>query len=254
MTNAPEVGAMSASAAPLKEISPKGMARIIGGLLLVSIVAGGVAQGFIGGSLIVPGDASATAANITTHQSLYRLAFAVYLIEMSCQIAMTVLFYQLLKPVSRSLALVAATLGVVGCTVKTMSRLFFFAPLLLLGGAHYLAEFGPKQLEATAFLSLRLNSTVETMAMVFFGLFAISKSLLVLRSTFLPRFLGVLGVIGGLGWSLYLYEPLAHRAEAWIVGTGVLGALTEVLWLLIKGVDEERWYVQASAARASIWL
>jgi hypothetical protein len=95
------------------------------------------------------------------------LAFAVYLIEMACQITMTVLFYHLLKPVSKSASILAATFGLVGCTIKTLSRLFFFAPLLVLGGAHYLSVFDPKQLQALAFLFLRVNYTAETNAMVF---------------------------------------------------------------------------------------
>lgn len=182
--------------------SPKTKARLAGALLLLTMVAGGFAQGFIGGSLIVAGDAARTATNILTHEPLYRLGFAVYLIEMACQITMTLLFYDLLKPVSRSAALLAATFGLVGCTIKTLSRLFFFAPLLVLGGAHYLSVFEPSQLQAGAFFLLRLNYMTETIAVVFFGLNAIVQGYLVFRSTFLPRLLGVLSVVGGLGWML----------------------------------------------------
>jgi len=139
----------------------------------------------------------------------------------------------------------AAVFGLVGCTIKTLSRLFFFAPLLVLGGAGYLSVFDPKQLQALAFFSLRVNYTVETIAMVFFGLNTLITGYLVLRSSFLPRALGVVSLAGGLGWLLYLYEPLAHRLEAYIVGLGVLGALATVLWLLVKGVDEARWMEQA---------
>ena len=145
----------------LKETSPKMKARLVGGLLLLTILTGGFAQGFIGGSLIVSGDATATATNILAHEPLYRLAFAIYLIEMACQITMTVLFYDLLKPVSRSASILAATFGLIGCTIKTLSRLFFFAPLLVLGGARYLSVFDPKQLQALAFLFLRVNYTAE---------------------------------------------------------------------------------------------
>ncbi len=235
------------------DMSPQTKARLVGLLLLITMVGGVFAQGFIAGSLIVSGDATATANNILTHEPLYRLAFAIYLIEMACQIAMTVLLYDLLKPVSKTGSALAAAFGLIGCTIKTLARLFFFAPLLILGGAHYLSVFDPTQLQALAFFSLRVNYTVETIAMVFFGLNTLVTGYLVFRSTFLPRALGVVSVVGGLGWLLYLYEPLALRLESWIVGTGVIGALAMVLWLLVKGVNEQRWEEQANAATASIW-
>jgi len=226
------------------EMSPKTLARLIGALLLLTMVGGGFAQGYVAGS-IVSGDAAATAANIVTHQQLYRLGFAVYLVEMACQIAMTVLTYQLLKPAGKTASALALAFGLIGCTIKTMARLFFFAPLLVLGGVHYLSVFDPKQLEALAFFSLRMNYTVETIAMVFFGFNTLLTGYLILRSSFLPRALGVLSVVGGLGWLLYLYEPLADRLESGIVGVGVVGALVMVVWFLVKGVDETRWREQA---------
>ena len=237
----------------LAEMSPKVKARLAGGLLLITMLAGGFAQGFIGGNLIVSSDATTTATNIMAHEPLYRLAFAIYLVEMACQITMTVLFYDLLKPVSKSASLLAATFGLIGCTIKTLSRLFFFAPLLVLGGAHYLSVFDPKQLQALAFLFLRVNYTAETIAMVFFGLNTLVTGYLMFRSTFLPRVLGVLSAVGGLGWLIYLYEPLARRLESYIVGAGVIGALVSVVWLLVYGVNEQRWKEQATAATASIW-
>ncbi len=232
-------------------MSPKTRARLIGTLLLITMVGGGFAQGYVAGS-IVSGDASATAANILAHEALYRLGFAVYLVEMACQIAMTVLSYELLKPASKTASALALAFGLIGCTIKTLARLFFFAPLLVLGGAHYLSVFDPKQLQALAFFSLRVNYTVETIAMVFFGLNTLVTGYLVFRSTFLPRALGVVSVVGGLGWLLYLYEPLAHRLESWIVGAGVIGALVMVLWFLVKGVDEQRWREQAGRTAAPI--
>lgn len=237
----------------LAEMSPTSKARLTGALLLITMIGGAFAQRYIAGGIIVAGDATATATNIVAHESLYRLGFAIYLIEMSCQIAMTVLFYDLLKPVSKSLSLVAATFGLIGCTIKTLSRLFFFAPLLVLGGAHYLGVFDSKQLQAAAFLSLRVNYAAETIAMVFFGLYAFLKGVLVYRSTFLPRVLGVLSVIGGLGWLTYLYEPLALRLQSYIVGFAFLAALASVVWLLVKGVNEQRWAERATAAKLSIW-
>ncbi len=166
---------------------------------------------------------------------------------------MIVLLYELLKPVSRSASFVAATFGLVGCTIKIVSRLFFFAPLLVLGGAPYLSVFDPKQLQALAFFFLRVNYAAETIAVVFFGFEGLVQSYLLLRSTFLPRVLGVLSAVGGLGWLMYLYEPLARRLELYIVGTGVIGAFVVVVWLLVFGVNEQRWREQAAEASASIW-
>jgi hypothetical protein len=220
---------------------------------LITVLAGGFAQGFLAGRLIVSGDATATASNILAHEPLYRLAFAIYLVELACQIAMTVLFYDLLKPVSKSASILAATFGLIGCTIKTLSRLFFFVPLLVLRGGHYLSVFDPKQLQALALLFLRVNYTAETIAMVFFGFYALVKGYLVFRSTFLPRVLGVLSAVGGLGWLIYLYEPLALRLQSYIVGAGVIGSFVSVVWLLVYGVNEQRWKEQSHVATASIW-
>jgi hypothetical protein len=228
-------------------MSPKAKARLIGVLLLLTMVGGAFAQGFVAGRIIVS-DAAATTNNIQAHEPLYRLGFAVYLVEMACQIAMTVLLYELLRPAGRTASALALAFGLIGCTIKTLAGLFFFAPLLVLDGARYLSVFDPKQLQALAFFSLQVNYTVETIAMVFFGLNTLVTGYLVFRSAFLPRALGVMSVVGGLGWLLYLYEPLAHRLESWIVGAGVIGALVMVLWFLVKGVDEQRWMEQAGTA------
>jgi hypothetical protein len=166
---------------------------------------------------------------------------------------MTVLFYDLLKPVGKSAAILATTLGLIACTIKTLGRLFFFAPLLVLGGARYLSVFDARKLQALALFFLRLNYMAETIAMVFFGLNSLVTGYLIFRSSFLPRVLGVVSAVGGLGWLIYLYEPLAQRLESYIVGAGVLGALLTVVWLLVFGVNEQRWKARASAAAASIW-
>ena len=123
------------------EASPRLKARLAGIFFLLTILAGIFAQLFISGRLVVEGDAAATATNILTHRDLFQLGFTVYLIEMACQIALTALFYDLLKQAGRSVSLVAAFLGLTGGIIKTLSRLFFIAPLFILGGAHYLSVF-----------------------------------------------------------------------------------------------------------------
>lgn len=238
---------------PIAEASPKFKARVAGGLFLVTILLGVFAQGFVAERLIVSGDAAATANNILTHENLFRLGFAVYLIELACQIAMTLLFYDLLKPVSKSVSRLALTFGLTGCFIKIISRLFFIAPVYILGGSQYLSVFGPEQLQALALLSLRVDYLAETMAMIFFGFYALVQGYLFYRSTFLPRILGVLSAIGGLGWLIYLYEPFAVSVALYIVALAILGTLANIVWLLAFGLNEQHWKEQASAAAESIW-
>src|SRR2546422_3905416 len=189
----------------ITETSPRLKARITGAFYLLTILTGIFAQGFVSGSLVVEGDAAATATNILTHRGLFQLGFAVYLIEMACQIAITALFYELLKPAGRSVSLLAAFLGFAGCVIKTFSRLFFIAPLFILGGAHYLTVFSAEQLQALALVFLKVNDRGAAMALVFFGFYALLTGYLIIRSTFLPRILGVLSILGGLGWLSFLY-------------------------------------------------
>jgi len=230
------------------ETSPRFEARITGAFYLLTILTGIFAQGFVSGSLVVDGDAAATATNILMHESLFQLGFAVYVIEMACQIAMTALFYDLLKPAGRSVSLLAAFLGLTGCIIKTLSRLFFIAPLFILGGAHYLSVFSREQLQALALLFLRVNDHGAAIALVFFGFYALLTGYLTIRSTFLPWILGVLGMFGGLGWLSFLYLPLGYRLFPYIAALGLLGAASLILWLLVFGVNEQRWKEQASAA------
>jgi len=236
----------------ITEASPRFIARMAGVFSLLTILTGVFAQGFVSDRLVVSSDAAATATNILTHRGLFQLSFGVFLIEMACNITMTVLFYVLLKPVSKSLSLLAATLGLTGCIIKTISRLFYIAPLLVLGGAQYLSVFNVEQREALALLLLKVNNQGAGIALVFFGFYAILTGYLIVRSTFLPRFLGVLSILGGLGWLSYLYPPLTYGRFLYIVGLALVGAFAQIIWLLVKGVDEQRWREQAGVASTSI--
>ena len=231
----------------IREASPRLKARITGVFSLLTILTGIFAQGFVSDRLVVDGDAAATATNILAHRGLFQLGFAVYLIEMACNIAMTALFYDLLKPAGRTVSLVAAFLGLAGSVIKTFSRVFFIVPLFILGGAHFLSVFNAEQLQALALLSFKVNDRGAQMALVFFGFYALLTGYLIIRSTFLPRILGVLSVVGGLGWLSFLYLPLGHRLFPYVVSVALLGALALIVWLLVRGVNEQRWKEQASA-------
>jgi hypothetical protein len=244
---------MNAITRAMTDMSPRTKARLAGAFYLVTILTGIFAQGFVSGRLVVPGDAAATATNILSHEGLYRLGFAIYMLEMVSQIITTVLLYDLLKPVNRSVSLLAAVLGLVGCGIKTMSRLFYFAPLLILGGTHYLSVFSGEQLSAISLFFLRVNDIGAGIALVFFGFYALLKGYLVIKSTFLPHALGWVTVLGGIGWLAYLSPPFGDRVFSIIALVGIVGALANIAWLLVVGVNEQRWREQASAAEASIW-
>ncbi len=237
----------------LSELRPRTAARITGALYLLTVLAGVVAQALISDRLVVTGDAVATATNFLRHAPLVRLGFASYMVEMLCQIAMTATLYELLKPAGRGLSLVAALVSLAGCVIKALGRIFFLAPLVLLSGSHAFASFSTAQLQTLALFSLALNDLAAGMALVFFGVNALAKGVLLLRSSFLPRALGVVALAGGLGWLSFLYPPLADRLLPVVMVVGLLGAAVQIFWLLAYGVDEARWRQQAATAAASIW-
>ena len=235
------------------EVSPRTKARIAGVLYLLTILTGVFAQIFVSGRLVVFDDAAATAANLLAHRTLFQWGFAVYLIEMACQVATTAIFYDLLKPAGRSVSLVAAFLSLIGCGIKTFGRLFFIAPLFVVQSPHYLSAFSGGQLQALALVLLKVNDQAAAIGLIFFGFYALLKGYLIIRSTFLPRILGVLGMLAGVSLMTYLYLPLGYRLFPYIAAIGLLGAVPAIFWLLVFGVNEQRWKEQASVSAASIW-
>ncbi len=191
--------------------------------------------------LVNPTDAAVTARNIVAHADLYRFGFTMYMIEMVAQTVMTMLFYQLLKPVSRTGSLIAAVIGVVGCGIKAMSRLFYVAPAIVLEGSHYLNTFSAQQLHSMAQLFYEVNEMGAAIAVVFFGFSTLITGWLMVRSTYLPRVLGWFAVVGGFSWLSFLWPPLGYRLNMYIAVIGLVGSLATIVWLLVVGVNDERW-------------
>lgn len=221
--------------------SPRSRARITGAVYLLFFLTAVV------GAIVAPG----TANDIVAHEGSFRLGFALSLISTVCYVAVTALFYQLFKHVSRSLALVAAFMSLVGCAVGAVASLFQLAPFVVMGGSQYSSAFDAKQLQATAQMLLDLGAQGGNIAIVFFGLFDILIGYLIWRSTFLPRILGVPMAIAGLLWLVFLSPTLANHFLTYIEVPGFLAELALMLWLLVMGVNSQRWNEQAGAAGLS---
>jgi hypothetical protein len=230
-------------------VSPRFLARTIGVFYLLTILLGMFAQGYVSNRLIVWDDAAATATNIMNHRGLFQWGLTVYLIEMSFSVVTTALLFFLLEPAGRTLSMVTAFIGLTACTIKTVGRVFFAAPLFVLGGVPALSALHPETLNALALLLLKVNDHAAGIAMVFFGAYAILAGLLILRSTFLPRVLGILGIVAGLGWLTYLSPPIGYRLFPYVIGVALLGSAAKIFWLLVFGVNEQRWHEQAGPAR-----
>ena len=230
------------------ETSPPLKARVTGVVYLVYFLTAISGELFIRG-MVVSGDAAATANNFLTHQPLFRLHFAVGLIATGLYIALTALFYGLFKPVNQSLALLAAFFSLVGCAIQAFGSLFQVAPFVVLGGSPYLSVFKVEQLQALALMFLELNAQTSYIYLVFFGLFNLLIGYLIFRSTFLPRILGGLMALSGLGWLTFLSPPLANHVLPYIEVLGILAEALLMLWLLVQGLNVERCKEQASAAQ-----
>ena len=225
------------------ETSPRLKARIAGALYLISGTL------FVRGMPVLTGDAAATAHNILAHETLFRLGFVAELISAPSYIAVTLLLYDLLRPVNRSLALLATVFSLVGSTIGAVDCLFHLAPLIVLGGSHYLSVFSMEQLQALALLSLNFQAQGLNICMVFFGFFCLLLGYLIFRSIFLPRIIGVLLAIAGLCYlTNYLATFLAPEFAAHLFPYILIPGLAEIvlaLWLLVAGVNVQRWKKQA---------
>jgi Domain of unknown function (DUF4386) len=227
--------------------SPNPKVRAIGVVYLLYFLAAVVAV-FLTKGLVVS-DAAATANNIVAHEALYRSGFAVGLIANALYIALTAFFYGLFEPVNRSVSLLAAFFSLVGCAVQIFGGLFQLAPLVVLGDNQWLSTFKVEQLQAAALMCLKLHAQTFNISLVLFALYDLLIGYLIFKSTFLPRLLGVLLMVAGLGWLTFVWPPLASSLSSYVLPVGALAEIVLMLWLLVKGVNATRWHERASARK-----
>ncbi|HKI86812.1 MAG TPA: DUF4386 domain-containing protein [Thermoanaerobaculia bacterium] len=234
---------------PTVEESPRLYARVGGGLYLILIVVGFYAQAFVRGKLIVWDNAAKTAANLRSMEGLWRAGLGAEIVALLATIILAVIYYLLFKPVSRELNLLATFLRMVGIAVQTVAVLGLAAallPLAPLARDADLKAFSPEQLSVLTSFAVRFHSEGFGLALLVFGACFLVHGALIYGSTFLPRTLGVLIAIAGLcyltnSFALFLAPAFAARIFPAILAPAFIGEASLCLWLLVRGVDQEKW-------------
>jgi hypothetical protein len=213
--------------------------RVAGLLYVVTSILGFFAMGYVPGKLIVHGNAAATAGNIAASETLFRLGIAAQLVGMVGFIFVALALYDLLKGVNKRHASLMLGLIVVSIPISVLNEVNAIAALVLARGADFVSIFDKPQREALVMLFLNLHHHGIVVAEIFWGLWLFPLGLLVYRSRFLPRFLGVWLALAGVGWVMLSLTGIALPQYLDKVDTynqpAVFGEIVFMFWLLIVG-------------------
>ena len=223
--------------------STKKAARFAGLLYLLMSIPAPLTLIYIPSTLIVSGDAAATAGNIRASESLFRLGIAGNLLGQTIFVFVGLALYELFKGVNRRLALVMLILVLVSVPIGFVNELNQIAALILLSGANFLSAFDPGQLNALLMLFLKLHGNGFLVVEVFWGLWLFPFGVLVYRSGFLPRILGVLLIPAGFAYlavtTSHLLFPHYGDLVSRVATVLQLGELPIIFWLLIMGARDQ---------------
>jgi hypothetical protein len=226
------------------------------GALYLTIFVVYPASTLVRSSLVVPGDAAATAANIRDNEAMFRWGMAGELTIVLVEVVLAAILYALLRPVSRSMSLAASLARVAEAVVMAAGCvLTSILSLVAVSGGGYLEAFDPEQRDALALFFQEGNDYVVLVWGLFFALSLVLTGWLVHRSGFLPRFAGILLGLAGLGYLVQSFGTILAPAltDTWAMVVLVLaipGELVFAVWLLAKGVDEDRWSAAVGRAHA----
>lgn len=227
------------------ENSPRAYARI-GGALYLSLILLGLFAEIARDKIVVWDDPAATAAHLASAETLWRLAMVAEYVALICALALAMIYFVLLKPVSRELNLLATFLRLVAIAVQAIAVLNLDTALSALGRAPSLAAFPPSELQAMALAAIKAHGHGYALALLFFGTCFLIHGRLIFRSGFLPRVLGILIQIAGVcyaGNSLALFLAPAFDAKIFpaVLLPCFVAEVSLTVWLLTKGVDEAKW-------------
>src|ERR1700736_1535840 len=223
--------------------STKNPGRCAGLLYVLISIIGFFAMGYVPDKLIVSGNAAATASNIAASETLFRLGIAGELIGQAGFIFVALALYDLLKGVNRRHASLMVILIVVSIPIAFLNELNSFAALVLVRGADFLSILNKPQRDALAMLFLNLHGRGFVVAEIFWGLWLFPLSLLVYKSRFLPRFLGVWLALAGFSWVILsltgILLPQYQDKVNTYLQPAIVGEIAFMLWLLIKGATPQ---------------
>jgi hypothetical protein len=234
------------------ERSPQLFARAGGALYLVLILLGIYLQ-VVMGRVVVSGDAAATATNLASSESAWRLGIAAELLALACVTALAMIYFVLLRPVSREVNLLATLLRLVGIAVETTATVSLASALFPLGAGAYLKAFTPEQQQAMAYLAIRAHAHGYAVALLFFGFTFLFHGDLIRRSGYLPRLLGVFIQIAGVAYLINSFALIVAPTFQSLIFPAILlpAFVAEVslcLWLLTKGVNVAQWQAAVTTA------
>jgi hypothetical protein len=228
------------------ETSPQVYARIGGTLYLIIIALGIFAQVFVRDRIIISGDAAATAAKLASMESLWRFGIASEFLTVICTILLAMVYFFLLRPVSKELNLLAAFFRITAIIVQTVSLVYLVTALFPLSNVAFIKAFTPEQLYALTNLAIRSHSYGYSVALLFTGCTFLVHGYLIFKSGYLPKMLGIMIQIAGLGYisngfAVILFPAIANTVFLAIILPVFAGEISLSLWLLIKGVNVRKW-------------
>lgn len=219
-------------------------ARLAGVLYLIITVAAAIAHFYVPAKIIVPGDAAATIDNIVQSGTLFRIGgIGSELVVLLSEVVLSIVLYVLLKPVNKTLSLLAAASRLAMTVIHGVNLLNYFFVLLLAGGAGYQAAFDPAQLQTLVMLFLDAHSYGFTIGIAFLTLHVFILGYLIVKSGYFPKILGILFIIAGAGYlidSFALLLSTSYQVTPVFIALPI--ALAEIafpVWLLIKGVNTQ---------------
>lgn len=221
------------------------LAKAAGFLYLIMIIAGGFAEAFVRGALTVHGDAATTAQNILASEQMYRFGFVADLVCLICGTFLSFIFYILFKPVNKQLSLIALIFSITAGAVMAVNLLNQQAPLLLLHSSSYLKAFTIEQLQTQSLFYLNLQSQGYNISLFLFAFYFPIIGYLVYKSNFLPRILGVIYTLAGVGYLInslawFLLPHLAAYLFPWVLIPAFIGEVSMSVWLIAKGVNPQK--------------